>query len=92
MEKEIVWTLQAQTDLWEIVSYLKECWPPEVLNRFENSLTRKSSLLQTHPQLGFKSKKYSRFRKTLLTKHYLLIYTVTKEHIVFLRLKHVGMK
>lgn len=40
MEKEIVWTLQAQTDFWEIVSYLKECWPPEVLNRFEKSLLR----------------------------------------------------
>ena len=51
MEKEIVWTLQAQADFWEIVTYLKECWPPEVLNRFENALIWKSSLLQKHPQL-----------------------------------------
>jgi len=91
MEKEIVWTLQAETDFWEIADYLKECWPPEVLTRFENALERKSSLLRAHPLLGFKSKKHSRFRKTLLTKHYILIYTVTKEQIVFLRLKHVSM-
>jgi plasmid stabilization system protein ParE len=92
MEKEIVWTLQAQDDFWEIVTYLKECWPPQVLDKFEQSLIRKSILLIKHPHLGFKSKKHSRLRRTLLTKHYLLIYTVKKEHVVFLRLKHVSMK
>jgi addiction module RelE/StbE family toxin len=88
MEKEIVWTTVAQNDFWEIVSYLKSDWPENVLNRFENVLRRKTSLLKRQPNIGFKSSKYSRFRKTLVTRHYMLIYSVTKEHIVIHRLKH----
>lgn len=92
MEKEIIWTKNGEADFWEIVTYLKECWPETVLLRFEKTLFLKLNLLQQHPHLGFKSKKYSHFRKTLVTKHYTLIYSVKQEHIVLLRLKHVRMK
>ena len=91
MEKEIAWTAVAQNDFWEIVSYLKSDWPEKVLNRFENILRQKTALLKKHPNLGFKSSKHSRFRKTLITRHYMLIYSVTKEHIVIHRLKHTRM-
>jgi addiction module RelE/StbE family toxin len=91
MEKEIVWTSNAQRDFWEIVTYLKECWPPEVLNRFEKALSLKTQLLQKQPYIGFKSKKHSRFRKTFVTKHYALIYTVKKNHLIILRVVHVSM-
>jgi plasmid stabilization system protein ParE len=57
MEKEIVWTRQAEHDFWEIVTYLKECWPPEVLDSFEQALALKTQLLQKQPYIGFKSKK-----------------------------------
>jgi plasmid stabilization system protein ParE len=92
MEKEIIWTKNAEADFLEIVTYLTECWPQSVLLRFEKTLFLKLYLLQQHPQLGFKSRKFSRFRKTLVTKHYTLIYSVKREHIVLLRLKHVRMK
>jgi addiction module RelE/StbE family toxin len=92
MEKEIVWTTQAEKDFWDIVFYLKDCWPPSVLENFENKLSAKTSLLQKQPHIGFKSKKYSRFRRTLVTKHYVLIYSVKEHHIVILRLKHVRLK
>jgi len=88
MEKEIIWTRNAQEDFWEITSYLKATWPANVLDRFEKTLLQKLSLVKTHPQIGFKSRKYSRFRKTLITRHYMLIYTVTGDHIVIHRLKH----
>jgi addiction module RelE/StbE family toxin len=91
MEKEIIWTKNAEADFWDIVSYLKDCWPESVLHNFERKLFLKTQLLQKHPHIGFKSKQYSQFRKTLVTKHYALIYTVTKEHIVIHRLKHVRM-
>lgn len=92
MEKEIVWTPVAQKDFWKIITYLKESWPEKVLKQFHKSLQQKAKLLQKQPQLGFKSSKFSRFRKTLVTKHYLLIYSVSKEHIVIHRLKHTSLK
>jgi len=91
MEKEIAWTAIAQNDFWEIVSYLKSDWPEKVLSRFEDVLHQKITLLKRQPNIGFKSSKYSRFRKTLVTRHYMLIYSVTKEDIVIHRLKHTRM-
>ncbi|MEJ0101203.1 MAG: type II toxin-antitoxin system RelE/ParE family toxin [Bacteroidota bacterium] len=92
MEKEIVWTSIAQNDFWEIVFYLKDSWPESVLDRFQRVLLLKTRLLQKNPYIGFKSRKYSRFRKTLITRHYLLIYSITQNHIVIHRLKHTSMR
>lgn len=92
MEKEIVWTAIAQKDFWEIVFYLKASWPEKVLDRFHKTLLIKSKLLTKHPYIGFKSSKHSRFRKTLVTKHYMLVYSITKDHIVIHRLKHTSMR
>lgn len=92
MEKEIVWTDVAQKDFWQITSYLKEDWAPTVLDNFSHRLFLKLQLLQKHPNVGFKSTAYSRFRKTLVTKHYMLIYSVTRNHIVIHRLKHTSLK
>lgn len=92
MEKEIVWTKQAENDFWEIVTYLKDCWPPEVLTRFEQALTLKTQLLQKQPYIGFKSKKHSRFRKTFVTKYYAILYSVMKQELVIVRVLHVRMK
>jgi len=92
MEKEIVWTSIAQKDFWEIVTYLKECWPEKVLDRFQHVLNLKTQLLQKQPSIGFKSRKYSKYRKTLVTRHYMIIYSVKKDHIVIHRLKHTGLK
>jgi addiction module RelE/StbE family toxin len=92
MEKEIIWTPIAEKDFWEIVKYLKESWPEKVLSRFYTTLLLKTKLLKTHPHLGFKSTKHSRFRRTLITRNYMLIYSVTAEHIVIHRLKHTKLK
>lgn len=91
MEKEVVWTSVAQTDFWEIAEYLKAEWPEKVLIRFEKILYQKISLLEKHPNAGFKSRKYSRFRKTLVTRHYMIIYSITKNHLVIHRIKHTRM-
>jgi plasmid stabilization system protein ParE len=92
MEKEIVWTAIAQKDFWEIVLYLKTNWTSDVLNKFQRRLELKINLLQHQPNIGYKSSKYSRFRQTLITKRYKLIYSVKRKHIVILRLKHTSMQ
>ena len=63
MEKEIAWTAIAQNDFWEIVNYLKAEWPETVLNHFEQTLIKKTTILRKQPFIGFKSHKHSRFRK-----------------------------
>lgn len=92
MEKEIVWTGIASKDFWSIVIYLEENWNEKVLDNFQRRLQLKIKLVRTHPQIGFKSSKHSRFRQTLITRHYKLIYSVKKDHIVILRLKHTSMR
>ena len=92
MEKEIVWTAVAQKDFWEIILYLETNWTTEVLNKFQRTLNLKIKLLQKQPHIGFKSAKYSRFRQTLITRRYKLIYSVKRNHLVILRLKHTSMQ
>ena len=92
MEKEVVWTLTAQKDFWNNITYLSQNWPEEVLHQFELNLDFKLQLISKFPNIGFSSKKYSRFRKTLVGKQIILIYSVTKEHIVIHRLKHTSLK
>jgi addiction module RelE/StbE family toxin len=92
MEKEIVWTSIALKDFWDIVFYLEQNWQESVLENFHHRLNLKIQLLQKQPHIGFKSAKYSCFRQTLITRHYKLIYSVKKNHIVILRLKHTSMQ
>jgi plasmid stabilization system protein ParE len=92
MEKEVVWTYTAQKDFWNNITYLAENWPEKVLLDFELSLAHRVKLISRMPSIGFKSKKYSKFRKTLVGKHVLLIYSITPKHIVIHRLKHTAMR
>jgi plasmid stabilization system protein ParE len=92
MEKEIVWTAIAQKDFWEIIIYLETNWTSEVLTKFQRRLDLKIKLLQKQPHIGYKSSKYSRFRQTLITKRYKLIYSVKRNHIAILRIKHSSMQ
>jgi addiction module RelE/StbE family toxin len=92
MEKEIVWSNTAKTDFLNIVSYVHDNWTMTVFDEFILILNRKILLLSKYPHIGFKSKKYSRFRKSLVTKNYSIIYSVKKDYIVILRLKHNAMK
>jgi hypothetical protein len=45
-------------------------------------------LLQDHPVIGVRSSKHSKFRKTLIARQYVLIYSMSSQHIVVNRLKH----
>jgi len=92
MEKEVVWTLTAQKDFWSNIIYLSTHWPEEVLHQFELNLDFKLQLISKLPNIGFSSKKYSRFKRTMVGKQVVLIYSVTKKHIVIHRLKHTSMK
>ena len=92
MDKEIIWTDDAKNNLRDIIFYLKSSWPQNVLVEFSTLLDLKIKLLSKHPYIGFKSKKYSRFRKTVITKRYLIIYSIKKDHIVIFQIRRTSMK
>jgi len=56
----------AQREFRDVVAYLKANWPAEVEARFQEILDFKLELIYQHPTVGFKSKKFSKFRKTLV--------------------------
>lgn len=82
---------RSSKDFWQIVAYLAENWPEKVLENFDTALNLKVQLLKKQPHIGFKSKKYSKYRKTIVARYYILIYSVKKEHIVIHRLKHASL-
>ena len=88
MEREIIWTATAVEDVRQIVLYLQNNWPEKVLESFYYRLQQKIKLLQLQPDIGFKSARHSRFRQTLISPHYKLIYSVKRNHIAILALKH----
>jgi hypothetical protein len=89
--REIVWTAIAQKDF----GILYIIWKAVGLQSFKQvsagSATKNTSVTK-QPNIGYKSSKHSRFRQTLVTRHYKLIYSVKRNHIVILRLKHTSMK
>jgi|GEM_PF-1057017 len=87
MEKEIVWTSIAQQDFWNILFYLEGNWSSDVLDKFNLTLEIKIKLLQKQPNIGFKSVKHSRFRQTLITRHYKLLYSVKEKSYCYFEAK-----
>jgi len=68
--------------------YLQDHSPEEKLAHFHKAIIKKMQLLQDQPEIGFKSKKHSKFRRTLIAGQYVLIYTAGNERIIINRLKH----
>jgi plasmid stabilization system protein ParE len=56
MEKEVVWTAVSRKDFWEVVSYLKENWQEDVLEKFSSALALKVQLLQSNQIWGSKAR------------------------------------
>lgn len=92
MEKIIVYSDQALNDIAEITDYMLNNWPKEVAINFERSLSAKLFNIARHPYIGHKRSKYSRFRQTIIAKHYILFYSIKSKVIEVYRVKHAKMK
>jgi len=88
MEKEVVWTPTAQTDFWNIVNYLKQNWPEEVLNKFSKALHLKIQLYKNNHMSGLRVYPVQGLEKLYLHLPVMLIYSITKDHIVIHKLTH----
>jgi mRNA-degrading endonuclease RelE of RelBE toxin-antitoxin system len=75
-------------DFWNTVLYLQDHRSQEFLARFRKAIVKKMQILQDQPEIGFKSTKYSKFRRTLIVNEYVLIYSIVHNQIVVYKLKH----
>ena len=82
MAAKIVWTENALEDLNKLKSYLERNWPERVLTSVMDKLVNKLKVLQDFPYIGRASLKFPNRRRTLLTKHNLIIYSVYDDEIV----------
>ena len=88
MEREIIISKNAAEDFKNIIFYIKNNWQQKVLIDFIENVEGKYLLLKQQPNLGYKTSKYSRFRQTIIGKHYILIYKYSRKEIFIVRIKH----
>jgi plasmid stabilization system protein ParE len=82
MAAKIVWSENALEDLENLKLYLERNWPEQVLNLVMKKLVNKLAVLEIYPNIGRASIKYPNRRRTLLTKHNLIIYSVKSNEIL----------
>ena len=82
MATKIVWSENALKDLEKLKFYLERNWPQKVLEAVMEKLVNKLEVLHTFPNIGRASLKHPNRRRTLITKHNLLIYSVKKDEIL----------
>ena len=82
MAAKIVWSENALEDLEGLKHYLETAWPPKVLASVMDKLVSKLQVLENFPNIGRASLKFPNRRRTLLTKHNLIIYSVKGDEIL----------
>jgi plasmid stabilization system protein ParE len=92
MAKEIVWTLHAVDDLENIISYLQKEWSLQVASDFIDLITHRLEIVSLQPKIGSKTSHHSKFRKLVLTKYNILIYSSSHSHLIIHRIKDTRKK
>jgi plasmid stabilization system protein ParE len=92
MVKEIIWTGNAENDLLNVINYLKYHWSETAADKFLSILFNKINLLSLQPRLGRKTSFHRAYRRFMITRHNVLIYSVHRKHLVIHRLKDTRQK
>nr|WP_294908706.1 type II toxin-antitoxin system RelE/ParE family toxin [uncultured Lacibacter sp.] len=74
MAYEVVWTLLAEDDYKQIISYLKNEWGESVAANFIETTEERIERVAVFPFLGVASQKDNSIRSIVLTKHNKLYY------------------
>ncbi len=88
MENQVVYSNKAIQQLELIYDCLIKNWGLAVLQNFEKELKEKEKLLEKNPNKGYKNSKHSKYRKTIVGKHYILVYAFSKNIVSIVRIKH----
>lgn len=74
MAVTIIWTRQASEDFQAILSYLRDNWSDDIAINFKESTYRKVALLESMPEMGISSVRYTNVRRILLSRYNALYY------------------
>ncbi|WAC10528.1 type II toxin-antitoxin system RelE/ParE family toxin [Dyadobacter pollutisoli] len=84
MALEIVWTPRALENFHDVIAYLEENWPEQIIKDFVKRTENVLALIADHPQIFRKISENSAIREAVVTKHNLLIYKIYPDQIVLL--------
>lgn len=85
MDYEIIWTSEAEENLYQIYDYLIENWTARETNSFFSSLREVVEILQVHPH-AFRMSEVDGLREATVTKHNLSIYKVSDNRAMIVTL------
>lgn len=80
MAKEIIWSKQAQQRFEAVIDFLKVNWTDKIITQFVSETQRVIKAIAENPEAFRKSEK-TNYREALITKHNLLIYSISKSQI-----------
>jgi plasmid stabilization system protein ParE len=86
MALEVVWSEEAESQLDDIVEYLKENWTEKEIERFFNRLEDALNQVSQHPQRFKKSERKEGAREFLLSPHTTLFYSFNRKRLEVLLL------
>ncbi|MBW8049284.1 MAG: type II toxin-antitoxin system RelE/ParE family toxin [Cytophagales bacterium] len=75
MALEVIWSLEAEWNLRNIINYLTEEWTEKEIRNFAVRLEKKLSILVENPRLCRKSERLKGTRECFLGKYNTLFYT-----------------
>jgi plasmid stabilization system protein ParE len=86
MPKQVIWSPQSESDLLQIIDYLKENWEVKVALKFIDIIDEIIDQISLNPRQFPVIQKRKKIRKCVITKHNALYYRERKEFIDILRI------
>jgi plasmid stabilization system protein ParE len=86
MERKIIWSPRAISDLENILTYLETDWSLRISEIFYAEAFHRVASICTYPDIGIQSLTIPSWRKILITKHNILVYRIDNHVIVLLNI------
>jgi plasmid stabilization system protein ParE len=84
MALDIIWSPKALENFHDVINYLEENWPKQVVKDFVKRTENILGLIAAHPEIFRQISEINPIREAVVTKHNLLIYKVYQDQIVLL--------
>jgi plasmid stabilization system protein ParE len=84
MRLEVRFTEEAEKDLHDIITYIREVWNEKVVDKFVSEIDEQIDRIAEMPYLFQKTEKRENVRKCLINKRVALFYKVTESEIFLL--------
>jgi plasmid stabilization system protein ParE len=81
MDRQIIWTPQAENTLTQIVEYLEQNWTEREIQKLFLRIDKTVSLIQQNPKVFRCISKKNNLHEALVTKQNVLIYKITNRDI-----------